>query len=456
MAKSKTVYVCRECEYQSAKPLGRCFQCKAWGSFEERTDSGGAASAPRGASLSSLAQSSAPIPLAQVQVEGGGEVRHRTGIGELDNVLGGGLVAGSLVLLGGDPGVGKSTLLLMALDAFGRRGLPVLYVTGEESLRQVRMRADRLGVQGEGLHLFANTDFPAVERAVQDSKPLVVVVDSVQTMAVPEVQAIPGSMSQVREVAHRAMVLAKSQNVAILLVGHITKSGQLAGPKVLEHFVDTVLQFEGDGRTTLRILRSVKNRFGPAGELGLFEMAEAGLREVPDASARLLSERREDAAGTAVIATLEGSRPLLIEVQALVGRPTPSTPGRTCVGTDRTRVQMLIAVLEKAGLALHDRDVFVNAAGGVRLEETAADLGIVAAIASSLTEQPIRSDTLVYGEVGLVGEVRAVPHPTQRLKEAARHGFSRVITPRSSHQEVPAGIEVIQVRSVREVLEHIF
>ncbi|MCB9674957.1 MAG: DNA repair protein RadA [Alphaproteobacteria bacterium] len=449
MAKPKTVYVCRECQYQSAKPLGRCFQCKAWGSFVEQA----LEVAPPAPSLSS---SDAPVALKDVVIEGGGEVRHRTGVGELDNVLGGGLVAGSLVLLGGDPGVGKSTLLLMALDAFARRGLPVLYVTGEESLRQVRMRADRLGVRGDTMKLLATTDFPTVERAVKGEHPLVVVVDSVQTMAIPELQAIPGSMSQIREVAHRAMVLAKSENVSILLVGHVTKSGELAGPKVLEHFVDTVLQFEGDGRNTLRILRSVKNRFGPAGELGMFEMEEEGLREVPDASARLLSERREDAAGTAVIATLEGSRPLLVEVQALVGRPTPSTPGRTCVGIDRTRVQMLIAVLEKAGMSLHDRDVFVNAAGGVRLEETAADLGVVAATASSLTEQPVRRDTLVFGEVGLVGEVRAVSHPTLRLKEAARHGFSRVIAPPSVAKEAPRGLDVIAVRSVREVLAALF
>ncbi|MEZ4317939.1 MAG: DNA repair protein RadA [Myxococcota bacterium] len=449
MAKTKSVYVCRECDYQSAKPLGRCFQCKSWGTFEER-DLAPAVSAP------ALSHESAPIALRDVSLESGGELRHRTGVGELDTVLGGGLVAGSLVLLGGDPGVGKSTLLLMALDAFSQRDLPVLYVTGEESLRQVRMRADRLGVVGTGMKLLATTDFPTIERAVKSERPLVVVIDSVQTMAIPEVQSIPGSMSQVREVAHRAMILAKAENVAIFLVGHITKNGQLAGPKVLEHFVDTVLQFEGDGRSTLRVLRSVKNRFGPAGELGMFEMVEEGLREVPDASARLLSERREDAAGTAVIATQEGSRPLLIEVQALVGRPTPSIPGRTCVGADRTRVQMLIAVLEKAGMSLHDRDVFVNAAGGVRLEETAADLGVVAAIASSLTEQAVRTDTLLFGEVGLVGEVRAVSHPTQRLKEAARHGFSRVIAPPGVEKDAPRGLKVIGVRSVRDVLAALF
>jgi DNA repair protein RadA/Sms len=454
MAKARSVYVCNECGYQSAKALGRCFQCQAWNSFEERTSAPSGPSASIGAS--SISRQDRPVALHDVELSAGGEVRHRTKIGELDNVLGGGIVAGSLILLGGDPGVGKSTLLLMALDAFALRELPVLYVTGEESLRQVRLRADRLGVSGRGLKLLSTTDFLAVEAAAREERPLVVVVDSVQTMAVAEAQGIPGSIGQVREVAHRAMVLAKSENIAIILVGHITKNGQLAGPKVLEHFVDTVLQFEGDGRSTLRVLRSVKNRFGPAGELGLFEMVEQGLREVPDASARLLSERCQDAAGTAVIATQEGSRPLLIEVQALVGRPTPSIPGRTCVGADRTRVQMLIAVLEKAGLHLHDRDVFVNAAGGVHLEETGADLGIAAAIASSLTEQPVRTDTLLFGEIGLVGEVRAVAHPGPRLKEARRHGFSRVIAPLAVARDAPPGITVLGVRTVREALEHLF
>ncbi len=448
MAREKTVYVCAGCGYRSVKPLGRCFQCKAWGSFEELREQVG--------KPSSTATAARIVPLAEVALDRGGEVRHRTGIGELDDVLGGGLVAGSLVLLGGDPGIGKSTLLLMALDAFARRGLPVVYATGEESLRQVRMRADRLGVSGETLGLVATTDFDALERAVREQEPLVVVVDSVQTMAVAEVAGIPGSMSQVREVAHRAMVLAKRTHTAVVLVGHITKSGQLAGPKVLEHFVDTVLHFEGDGRTSLRVLRSVKNRFGPAGELGLFEMGERGLIEVADASARLLCERRADVPGTAVIATREGSRPLLIEVQALVGRPSPATPTRTCVGVDRTRVQMLIAVLEKSGLALQDRDVFVNAAGGVRLEETAADLGVVAAIASSLMDMPVRPDTLVFGEVGLVGEVRAVPHPTVRLREALRHGFTRVIAPATLAAEPPPGLELVGVRSVREALERLF
>ncbi|MEZ4242082.1 MAG: DNA repair protein RadA, partial [Myxococcota bacterium] len=396
------------------------------------------------------------VRLADVPLDRGGEVRVRTGIGELDTVLGGGQVAGSLVLLGGDPGVGKSTLLLMALDRFARRGLPVLYASGEESLQQVRLRADRLGVQGDSLWLVADTRFDAIEAAVRADKPSVAVIDSVQTVSVSDAPGIPGSMSQVREVAHRAMILAKSTGTAVWLVGHVTKSGELAGPKVLEHLVDTVLYFEGDGGAPLRVLRAVKNRFGAAGELGLFEMVDEGLREVPDASARLLSERDPEAAGTAVLCAHEGSRPVLAEIQALVGRPTPQIPARTCVGMDRARASMLAAVLAKAGLPLHERDLFLNAAGGLRIDEPAADVAVVAAVASSLLDKPLPDRTAWFGEVGLVGEVRAVSHPALRLREAARHGFHTVVAPaRVAEGDAPAGLQVVGVHTVREVLERV-
>ncbi len=446
MARPKTIHTCQNCSYTTHKWMGRCPECKEWNTFVEE-------SATKRKSGTSSAVT--PTPLLEVRTDRGGEIRMRTGLSELDNPLGGGLVAGSLVLIGGDPGVGKSTLLLMAADRFARRGLPILYVTGEESLAQIKLRANRLGVAGESVLLLASTEWDQIEAAIRQVKPTAVILDSVQTVAVPELDGIPGSVAQVREVAHRAMKLAKSGTTAVILVGHITKSGSLAGPKVLEHFVDTVLYFEGDGRTQLRILRSVKNRFGAAGELGLFEMADDGLREVPDASARLLEERQADAPGTAVIATLEGNRPLLIEVQALVGRPSPAIPARTCVGIDRNRVLMLAAVLEKAGMSLHDRDLFVNAAGGVRLTEPAADLGAVAAIHSSFAERPIAADTMLFGEVGLVGEVRAVSHPVPRLKEAARHGFRRVFAPRSCVADAPPGLEVIGIRSVRELLQRL-
>lgn len=453
MARPRKVNTCQQCGYGSPKWMGRCPDCKAWNSFlEEMVEPVQAAkrAAP------SLSANERPIRLTEVPTQAGGEVRRRTGIEELDTVLGGGLVAGSLVLVGGDPGVGKSTLLLMACDKIAEKGVDVLYVSGEESVRQIHLRATRMGVDGRSLHLLAHTDFNHIEKMIRELRPVAVVLDSIQTVHMPHLSSIPGSVTQVREVAHKAMILAKHTGTAIFMVGHVTKSGDIAGPKVLEHFVDTVLYFEGDGRSSLRILRSVKNRFGPSGELGVFEMVDDGLAEVPDASARLLAERVEDAPGTAVVAALEGSRPLLAEVQALVGRPSPATPARTCVGVDRTRVLMLAAILEKAGMSLHERDLFVNATGGMRLDETAGDLGIVAAIASSLTDVAIDPRTALFGEVGLVGEVRAVPHPAQRLKEAARHGFSKVIAPASCAATAPPGVELVRARTVREVLAALF
>ncbi|MEZ4237095.1 MAG: AAA family ATPase [Myxococcota bacterium] len=363
-------------------------------------------------------------------------------------MLGGGQVAGSLVLLGGDPGVGKSTLLLMALDRFARRGLPVLYASGEESLQQVRLRADRLGCRAILPRLVADTRFDAIEAAIRADKPAVAVIDSVQTVSVSDA---PGSRLDVagREVAHRAMILAKSTGTAVWLVGHVTKSGELAGPKVLEHLVDTVLYFEGDGGASLRVLRAVKNRFGAAGEPRPVRDGRRGLREVPDASARLLSERDPEAAGTAVLCAHEGSRPVLAEIQALVGRPTPQIPARTCVGMDRARASMLAAVLAKAGLPLHERDLFLNAAGGLRIDEPAADVAVVAAVASSLLDKPLPDRTAWFGEVGLVGEVRAVSHPALRLREAARHGFHTVVAPaRVAEGDAPAGLQVVGVRTV--------
>lgn len=451
MARPKTLWVCDHCGSQSPKWVGRCPECKEWNCLSEAVE------APAGSTPApSLSDGSRPVRLTDIPLGGGGELRARVGIPELDGVLGGGLVAGSLILVGGDPGVGKSTLWLQAAHHVATRGGRVLYVTGEESLGQVRMRADRLGVSAPEVHLLAHTDFGHIERMIEEFHPTLAVVDSVQTVYLPHLQSVPGSMMQVREVAHRAMVLAKRTGTAIVMIGHVNKSGDLAGPKVLEHYVDTVLYFEGDGRTSLRVIRAVKNRFGASGEIGVFDMVEGGLVEVPDASARLLAERQRDASGTAVTAILEGTRPLLCEIQALVGRPSPVPPARTCVGVDRTRVLMLAAVLEKAGASVHDRDVFVNAAGGVRVEETSADLAVVAAMASSLGDRPLEPNTLLLGEVGLVGEIRAVPHPSMRLKEAARHGFRRVIGPPSLERDLPAGMELVASRSVREVLGVLF
>jgi DNA repair protein RadA/Sms len=381
----------------------------------------------------------------------GGEVRLRIGIGELDRVVGGGLVTGALTLLGGDPGVGKSTLLLMAMQAFARKGIRVLYVSAEESARQVRLRADRLGVSSPDLYLLAETGLDAMLAAVDEVKPRVLVLDSVQTLQNPDLDSVPGSIAQVRDVAGKAMQLAKGRDIATFLVGHVTKDGSIAGPRALEHLVDTVLYFEGDGSSALRILRATKNRFGSTGEIGMFEMREEGLAEVPDASARLLKERARGASGTVVTCAMEGSRPILVEVQALVGRPIQGNPARTAVGIDRGRLAVLLAVLAKSGLDLGDRDVFVSVAGGVKVQEPAADLAIAVALHSSAFDRPVPPDLLVFGEVGLVGELRGVSAPVARLREAERHGFRRARVPASVENE-SSSLALVGARTLAEVL----
>ena len=446
MPKPRTTFRCTHCGAEQASWFGQCPRCKAWNSLEE----GGPA--PRKPGVSTRRGRARPLPISQVALEDGGEVRIRTGIGEFDRVLGDGLVSGSLTLLGGDPGVGKSTLLLQALSHLASRGLPVLYVSGEESARQIRLRADRLGLGGDRLFLLAETDLDAVAEAITEVSPRFLVLDSVQVLRAPGVDALPGTVTQVRAVADWALGIAKGRDVATLLAGHVTKEGTLAGPRLLEHLVDTVIYFECDAGSPLRVLRAIKNRFGATGEVGLFEMAEAGLVEVPDASARLLAERAPDAPGTTVVAGIEGSRPLLVEIQALVGRPGPGTPARACLGLDRARVGQALAVLDKAGLSVAERDVHVNAAGGIRLMEPAADLAVVAAVVSSLLERPVPPDMVFFGEVGLTGEVRGVGYPGLRLKEARRHGFRRAVIPASVAREAPSGLEVLPTRTIRDVL----
>ena len=448
MAKIRTHYLCSACQSEHPSWFGQCPSCKSWNSLEQvqvakRSGGRSRSKAPR----------AKPLPISEVALGDGGEVRLGTGIGELDRVLGGGLVSGSLSLIGGDPGVGKSTLLLTALARLARRGLPVLYVSGEESARQIRLRADRLGISGESLYLLSETDLELVQDAVRQVRPRFLVLDSVQVMREPSIDSLPGSPSQVRATADRAMGIAKGSDVATVLVGHVTREGNIAGPKLLEHLVDTVIYFECDGRSPLRVLRGQKNRFGSTGELGLFEMGDDGLVEVPDASARLLAERDRDAAGTAVVVAMEGSRPLLCEVQALVGAAGPSTPARHALGVERARVNLLLAVLEKAGLPLSERDVYVSAAGGVRLNEPAADLGILAAVASSLRDQPVPPDLALFGEVGLTGEVRSVTFPALRLAELQRNGFTRALVPAAAAREKVPGVKLQPVRTVREVLQ---
>ncbi len=401
---------------------------------------------------------SRPVPLHEVEARD--EERTRTGIGELDRVLGGGIVPGSLVLLGGDPGIGKSTLVLAALDRLARADAarPVLYVSGEESARQVKLRADRLGAGAENLRILAETDAEKVLHAAESLAPAAVAVDSIQTQYLPELASAPGTVTQIREVAARLMAFAKTTETPVFLVGHVTKDGSIAGPRVLEHMVDTVLYFEGGGAHPYRVLRAHKNRFGSASEIGVFEMKAGGLVEVPNPSALFLSERPEDAPGSAVAAVLNGTRTVLVEIQALVAPTGFGTPRRTALGIDSNRVALLAAVLEKkVGLEILACDLFVNVVGGLCVDDPAADLACVAALASSFRDRALPARTLLLGEVGLAGEVRAISQPEIRLAEAARLGFERAIVPAATarHAEAPAGIAIEGVATVADALDKI-
>jgi DNA repair protein RadA/Sms len=427
-ARDRAVYRCQQCGFASPK-AGTCPDCKrATGELialvEERPV---ASRGPRRAAPTS----SRPRPLREVTLEHAD--RHRTGIGELDRVLGGGVVPGSLVLIGGDPGVGKSTLVLQAARALAEATPPVLYVSAEESAAQVKMRADRLGVTTDGLLLWSESDLTAVQVAVDDLKARTLIVDSIQTVFLPELESAPGSVAQVRECGARLMTLAKGTGVATFIVGHVTKDGAIAGPRVLEHLVDTVLYFEGERHHAYRVLRAVKNRFGSTNEIGVFEMVEAGLREVANPSGLFLAERPRDVPGSVIVASLEGTRPLLLELQALVTPAGFGAPRRTVLGADYNRTCLLLAVLEKrAGMPLGSQDVFVNVAGGGRVTEPAADLGIVLAAASSYLDRPLRGDVVLMGEVGLTGEVRAVTGVEARVKEAAALGFHEAVVPKGN------------------------
>ena len=444
-----SVYRCQECGFTSSKP-GTCPDCRrAGGSWiqlvEER-------SSPSRSTRRVAVASARPRALKDISMER--DDRVRTEIGELDRVLGGGVVRGSLVLIGGDPGVGKSTLLLQAAQALARVTPPVLYVTAEESAAQVKMRADRLGITTDGLLLWPETDLSVVQAQLDDVKPRGLVIDSIQTVFLPELESAPGSVTQVRECGARLMTLAKGLGIATFLVGHVTKEGALAGPRVLEHLVDTVLYFEGERHHAYRVLRAVKNRFGSTNEIGVFEMAEGGLVEVKNPSGFFLAERPVEAPGSVVVSSLEGTRPVLLELQALVAHAAIGTPRRTVLGADYNRVCLLLAVLEKrAGVPLGSQDVFVNVAGGGRVTEPAVDLGIVVAAASSYMDRAVPGDVLVVGEVGLTGEVRAVAGLELRLREAAALGFRRAIVPRSNVLEpTKVSLDVHGVATVGDAL----
>ena len=448
MAKAKkSVYFCQNCGHEESKWLGQCPMCKEWNTFAEE----------KGVSIkgqkSSVEKQVQAVTLSSVTTDEA--ERMTTELVELDRVLGGGIVPGSLVLVGGDPGIGKSTLLLQVCQKLSAMNKKVLYISGEESLKQIKLRANRMGEFSENLYLLCETSLNLIQTAIEREKPDVVVIDSIQTMYNEEIGSAPGSVSQVRESTNVFMQLAKGMNIAIFIVGHVTKEGTVAGPRVLEHMVDTVLYFEGDRHASYRILRGVKNRFGSTNEIGVFEMRKEGLVEVENPSEFMLSGKPENASGSVVACAMEGTRPMLMEIQALVCKSNFGMPRRTAAGIDYNRVNLLMAVLEKrVGLPLSGYDAYVNIAGGIRMNEPAVDLGIIMAVASSYKNRPVSEDTIVFGEVGLSGEVRAVTMPEQRVAEAKKLGFKVCVVPEVSLKSIGKveGIEVIGVKSVNQTM----
>ncbi|MEG6587026.1 DNA repair protein RadA [Dendrosporobacter sp. 1207_IL3150] len=448
MVKKKTAFFCQECGYDSPKWLGKCPGCGAWNSMTEEVMKSEPA---RGGLALGLSTGQLPIPIAEVAVDD--MPRFETGSEELDRVLGGGVIPGSMVLIVGDPGVGKSSLTLKICAHIAKNRGKVLYVTGEESTRQVRLRADRLNAINENLFVLSETNLDIIEQQAAKLAPELLVIDSIQTVFRPELQSAPGSVSQVRESAVQLLRLAKNNSIATFVVGHVTKDGALAGPRVLEHIVDTVLYFEGDRNAQFRVLRAVKNRFGSTNEIGLFEMRGEGLVDVPDASKLFLSERPMDVPGSVVIPTVEGTRPLLVEIQALVSDSPFMPPRRTSDYIDIKRIQLLLAVLEKrVGLMLGTSDVYVKIAGGIKVEEPAADLALIMALVSSFRNRNTTANTVTFGEVGLAGEVRAVSHAESRIREAAKMGFKRIILPKANLNNLPK-ISAIQLTGVETVIE---
>ncbi len=451
MAKRKTIYVCQECGYESLRWMGKCPSCQSWNTLVEELKT--SAKDRRSATVSTTTVK--PVKIREVKTEKGS--RLRTKIEEFDRVLGGGIVPGSLVLIGGDPGIGKSTLLLQISSEIAKQGSDVLYVSGEESLEQTKLRADRLGINEETLYILSETNLHPISHYIETLKPAFVVIDSIQTMYKEEITSAPGSVSQVRECTMDLMKLAKEHSIPIFIVGHVTKEGAIAGPRMLEHMVDVVLYFEGERHHTYRIVRGVKNRFGSTNEMGIFEMKEQGLTEVLNPSEIFLEERSRGASGSTVVASMEGTRPVLVEIQALISPSSFGNPRRMATGVDANRVPLLMAVLEKrVGLMLQNQDAYIKVAGGVKLDEPAIDLAIAISIASSFRNQPTNPEDIFIGEVGLTGEIRRVSRIEQRVQEAAKLGFKRVIC---SHNNLdgwqpPAEIEVIGVKTVHEALRY--
>jgi len=457
MAKIKRVYSCKDCGAQTPQWAGRCGECGAWNSLQEEVQAPASAT-----SLEAIVRHTGYAGEQKNDVQSLSEVtseqavRWTTGLLELDRVLGGGLVTGSVVLIGGDPGIGKSTLLLQAMAMMAKTsGISPLYISGEESLQQIRLRAERLNLEQTPLDLLAETHTEQIISVAKARKPQVVVIDSIQTVFTELLQSAPGTVAQVRESAAQFVRFAKSSGTTLILVGHVTKQGALAGPRVLEHMVDTVLYFEGDSSTRFRILRAVKNRFGAINELGVFAMTELGLKEVSNPSAIFLSRGNESLAGSVVTVIREGSRPMLVEVQALVDESPLGNPRRVCVGLDQNRLAMLLAVLHRhGGITCSDQDVFINVVGGVKLSETGADLAILAAVLSSLRNKAIASDWIIFGEVGLTGEIRPVQAGEERIHDAAKHGFTYAIVPKeNAPRKAIKGIKVIAVQHLSEAID---
>ena len=453
MAKAKaTAFFCRNCGYESAKWQGQCPACREWNSFTEEP----VVKITGSFAVKKAAAEAKPVLISKVQTDE--RQRITSGIGELDRVLGGGIVAGSLMLVGGDPGIGKSTLLLQVCYHLSRQGRKVLYISGEESAQQIKLRAERIGDFKEDLILFCETNLELIRSVMEREKPEIAVIDSIQTMFSENVAAAPGSVSQVRESTNAFMQMAKGMGISIFLVGHVTKEGVVAGPRVLEHMVDTVLYFEGDRYASYRILRGVKNRFGSTNEIGVFEMCRDGLREVTNPSEYMLEGKPRDASGSVVACSMEGSRPILVEIQALVCRSNLPMPRRTTAGTDFNRVNLLLAVLEKrAGMQMSVCDVYVNIAGGIRMTEPAIDLGLILALVSSYRDIPIDEKTIAFGEVGLSGEIRAVNMVQQRVQEAKKLGFTTVLLPKVSMKSLTRteGIRIVPLETVRDAVDYV-
>jgi len=449
MPKVKTFYQCQSCGYTSPKWLGKCPDCGEWNTLvEERKET-----VPSRLSLPAQFRKSEPQLLSSIKA--GYEQRTSTGIRELDRVLGGGVVTGSVVLVGGDPGIGKSTMLLQAIAGLSKYG-QVLYVSGEESPEQIKIRAERLSIISDDIILFSETSLRSILDTALKLMPKAIVIDSIQTVYTEDILSAPGSVSQVRECAAKLMLFAKKSDIPIFLVGHVTKEGAIAGPRVLEHIVDTVLYFEGDRGHSYRILRTVKNRFGSTNEIGVFEMSDSGLREIENPSELFLLERPLNVSGSTVVAALEGTRPLMVEIQSLVSQTNFGMPRRTTIGVDFNRVNLLVAVLEKrAGLHLGGMDVFVNVVGGLRIIEPAVDLGIISTIASSLRDIPIDPKAFVFGEVGLSGEIRAIAQAEIRIKEASKIGFKRAVMPLGNADKINSsfGLEIVGVKDIESALE---